>query len=189
MVKKTEPMHMLSLSNSMPDYIIGGFRKGQNFLWTTIPLVVWCLWLFLGSGKNAFWNIWIEVCSKKNVTYDSYGSAEPQKVMETKNISKTKVTTAAVILHDIGTKQDRKDQVEAFKDGHIDFCLSIICCRFWCATPKETMYIGRAGLKRTLTNLTCVNRTYKNFFRYGYWSGARKTHKDTDNFLSRYEPG
>jgi len=27
------------------------------------------------------------------------------------------VTTSALILHDVGTKQDRKDQVEAFKEG------------------------------------------------------------------------
>ncbi len=29
--------------------------------------------------------------------------------------------TAQIILHDIGTKQDRKDWVEEFKDGKIDF--------------------------------------------------------------------
>ena len=31
------------------------------------------------------------------------------------------VKTAALILHDVGTKEERKDLVENFKEGNIDF--------------------------------------------------------------------
>ncbi len=33
-----------------------------------------------------------------------------------------------LILHDIGTKQERKDGIEAFKAGKIDLFLYITCC-------------------------------------------------------------
>ena len=35
--------------------------------------------------------------------------------------NETNKKTAALILHDIGSKEERKEQIEAFKDGKIDF--------------------------------------------------------------------
>ena len=38
-----------------------------------------------------------------------------------------KANKAALILHDIGTKDDRKDLVKAFKKGEIDLFLFTTC--------------------------------------------------------------
>ena len=80
-----------------------------------------------------------------------------------------KVKTAALILHDIGTKDERKDLVENFKEGEIDFLFvyNMLLTGFDAKRLKK-LYIGRV-IKRhnLLQTLTRVNRTYKNF-RYGY---------------------
>ncbi len=80
-----------------------------------------------------------------------------------------KVKTAALILHDIGTKDERKDLVEDFKDGKIDFLFvyNMLLTGFDAKRLKK-LYIGRI-IKRhnLLQTLTRVNRTYKNF-KYGY---------------------
>ena len=80
-----------------------------------------------------------------------------------------KVKTAALILHDIGTKDERKDVVEDFKEGEIDFLFvyNMLLTGFDAKRLKK-LYIGRV-IKRhnLLQTLTRVNRTYKNF-KYGY---------------------
>src|SRR5690606_17505784 len=80
-----------------------------------------------------------------------------------------KVNSAALILHDIGTKDERKDLVEDFKDGKIDFLFvyNMLLTRSDAKRMKK-LYIGRV-IKRhkLLQTLTRVNRTYKNF-KYGY---------------------
>ena len=48
-------------------------------------------------------------------------AAEPSESYGDQKKTESKVSSAALILHDIGTKQDRKDKVEDFKDGKIDF--------------------------------------------------------------------
>ena len=79
------------------------------------------------------------------------------------------VTTAALILHDIGTKEERKQKVEAFKAGKIDFLFvyNMLLTGFDAKRLKK-LYIGRVIRKHNLLQaLTRVNRTYNNF-RYGY---------------------
>jgi len=79
------------------------------------------------------------------------------------------VTTAAVILHDVGTKQERKDLVEDFKEGKIDllFVFNMLLTGFDAPRLKK-LYIGRVIRSHNLLQtLTRVNRTYKNF-GYGY---------------------
>jgi type I restriction enzyme R subunit len=76
---------------------------------------------------------------------------------------------AALILHDNGSKQDRKDWVAAFKDGKIDylFVYNMLLTGFDAKRLKKlylTRVIRRHNLLQTLTR---VNRTYKNA-RYGY---------------------
>lgn len=81
----------------------------------------------------------------------------------------SEVNTAAVILHDIGTKQDRKDQVSDFKDGKIDilFVYNMLLTGFDAPRLKK-LYIGRViKAHNLLQTLTRVNRTYKEF-GYGY---------------------
>ena len=79
------------------------------------------------------------------------------------------VKTAALILHDIGTKEDRKDWVEDFKAGNIDllFVYNMLLTGFDAERLKK-LYLGRVIRKHNLLQaLTRVNRTYKDF-RYGY---------------------
>ncbi len=81
----------------------------------------------------------------------------------------SKVKTAALILHDIGTKQERKDRVEDFKEGKIDllFVYNMLLTGFDAKRLKK-LYIGRViKAHNLLQTLTRVNRTYKDF-RYGY---------------------
>lgn len=77
--------------------------------------------------------------------------------------------TAALILHDVGDKEYRKDQVEDFKEGKIDFLFvyNMLLTGFDSKRLKK-LYIGRI-IKRhnLLQTLTRVNRPYKDF-RYGY---------------------
>ncbi len=80
-----------------------------------------------------------------------------------------KVTKAELILHDIGTKQDRKDFVENFKDGKVDilFVYNMLLTGFDAKRLKK-LYIGRVIKSHNLLQaLTRVNRTYKEF-KYGY---------------------
>ena len=80
-----------------------------------------------------------------------------------------KVKTAALILHDIGTKEERKDWVEDFKAGKIDFLFvyNMLLTGFDAKRLKK-LYLGRVIRKHNLLQaLTRVNRTYKDF-RYGY---------------------
>ncbi|MDD2659613.1 MAG: type I restriction endonuclease [Methylococcales bacterium] len=80
-----------------------------------------------------------------------------------------KVTSAALILHDSGSKEERKDWVEDFKAGKIDFLFvyNMLLTGFDAKRLKK-LYLGRVIRKHNLLQaLTRVNRTYKDF-RYGY---------------------
>lgn len=80
-----------------------------------------------------------------------------------------KVKSAALILHDIGTKDERKEWVEDFKAGKIDFLFvyNMLLTGFDAKRLKK-LYLGRVIKKHNLLQaLTRVNRTYKDF-RYGY---------------------
>jgi type I restriction enzyme, R subunit len=83
--------------------------------------------------------------------------------------TKNKVKNAALILHDIGTKEERKNWVEDFKAGKIDFLFvyNMLLTGFDAKRLKK-LYLGRVIRKHNLLQaLTRVNRTYKDF-RYGY---------------------
>ena len=80
-----------------------------------------------------------------------------------------KVKSAQLILHDVGTKEDRKEWVEDFKAGKTDFLFvyNMLLTGFDAKRLKK-LYIGRVIRKHNLLQaLTRVNRTYKDF-RYGY---------------------
>ena len=81
----------------------------------------------------------------------------------------SKINTAAVILHDIGSKEERKNWVEDFKDGKIDilFVYNMLLTGFDAKRLKK-LYIGRVIKAHNLLQaLTRVNRTYKDH-NYGY---------------------
>jgi len=98
-----------------------------------------------------------------------------------------KVKTAALILHDIGTKQERKDQVEDFKDGKIDFLFVYNMLLTGFDAPRlKKLYIGRViKAHNLLQTLTRVNRTYKDF-RYGYVVDFADIQKEFDKTNQDY---
>ena len=110
-------------------------------------------------------------------------AAEPRISYRNQKAKDRQVNTATVILHDIGTKQDRKDWVEEFKDGKIDllFVYNMLLTGFDAPRLKK-LYIGRIiKAHNLLQTLTRVNRTYKDF-RYGYvvdFAGIEKQFKKT----------
>ncbi|MCA7995911.1 DEAD/DEAH box helicase family protein [Burkholderia cepacia] len=82
---------------------------------------------------------------------------------------KTRVKSAALILHDVGSKEERKQWVEDFKAGTIDllFVYNMLLTGFDAKRLKK-LYLGRVIRKHNLLQaLTRVNRPYKDF-RYGY---------------------
>ena len=82
---------------------------------------------------------------------------------------KKTVKTAELILHDIGSKEERKTKVEEFKDGKIDFLFvyNMLLTGFDAKRLKK-LYLGRVIRKHNLLQaLTRVNRTYREF-KYGY---------------------
>ncbi len=83
--------------------------------------------------------------------------------------NENKVTTAGLILHDIGTKEDRKNTVKAFKNEKIDFLFVYNMLLTGFDAPRlKKLYIGRVIRAHNLLQaLTRVNRTYKSF-SYGY---------------------
>lgn len=84
-------------------------------------------------------------------------------------IEKQNSLTAALILHDEGSKEDRKQLVEDFKIGKIDFLFvyNMLLTGFDAKRLKK-LYIGRLIKDHNLLQtLTRVNRPYKKF-RYGF---------------------
>ncbi len=95
--------------------------------------------------------------------------ADPGVSYNAKKKRSSEVNTAAVILHDVGTKAERKQLVEDFKEGEIDllFVYNMLLTGFDAPRLKK-LYIGRVIKAHNLLQaLTRVNRTYKGF-EYGY---------------------
>lgn len=75
----------------------------------------------------------------------------------------------SLILHDVGSKDDRKQEIEDFKDGKIDFLFvyNMLLTGFDAKRLKK-LYIGRLIKDHNLLQtLTRVNRPYKKF-KYGF---------------------
>lgn len=82
---------------------------------------------------------------------------------------KYKHLKSSIILHDIGNKEERKNEIEQFKEGKFDllFVYNMLLTGFDCSRLKK-LYLGRIIKKHNLLQaLTRVNRPYQNF-RYGY---------------------
>jgi type I restriction enzyme, R subunit len=95
--------------------------------------------------------------------------AEAPVSYNVKKKENSKVNNAAVILHDIGTKDERKQLIEDFKEGKIDFLFVFNMLLTGFDSPRlKKLYIGRViKAHNLLQTLTRVNRTYKGF-NYGY---------------------
>jgi type I restriction enzyme R subunit len=96
-------------------------------------------------------------------------AAEPELTYTVRRKNKYAIKTASLILHDVGTKEDREDRIDDFKDGKIDilFVFNMLLTGFDAPRLKK-LYMGRVIKTHNLLQaLTRVNRTYKNF-KYGY---------------------
>jgi len=82
---------------------------------------------------------------------------------------KNKIKYGALVLHDEGTKIERKNIVEDFKEGNVDilFVNRMLLTGFDSARLKKLYLARKIESHSLLQALTRVNRTYKNF-RYGY---------------------
>ena len=98
-----------------------------------------------------------------------------------------KAKRSALILHDIGSKEERKEWVEDFKAGKIDllFVYNMLLTGFDAKRLKK-LYLGRVIRKHSLLQaLTRVNRPYKDF-RYGYVVDFADISKEFEETNQRY---
>jgi type I restriction enzyme R subunit len=96
-------------------------------------------------------------------------AAEPTLTFTDRQKRENKVKSGALILHDIGSKDERKTWVEDFKADQIDllFVNNMLLTGFDAKRLKK-LYLGRVIRDHNLLQaLTRVNRPYKDF-RYGY---------------------
>lgn len=95
--------------------------------------------------------------------------------------------TAALILHDVDTKQIRKDNQTTFKQGEIDFLIvyNMLLTGFDSKRLKK-MYLTRVVKEHNLLQtLTRVNRPYKNF-KYGFVVDFADIRKEFDKTNKEY---
>nr|WP_315263202.1 DEAD/DEAH box helicase family protein [uncultured Flavobacterium sp.] len=151
----------------MLDYIVQDFEKARiSFNDNTIGAMVVC---DSSEQVKMLYEIFQSKYAEKSVYDGLLMVAEPSESYGEQKKNESKVKTAAVILHDIGTKEERKNQVEDFKEGKIDllFVFNMLLTGFDAPRLKK-LYIGRViKAHNLLQTLTRVNRTYKEF-RYGY---------------------
>lgn len=108
---------------------------------------------------------------KSNINQDNIFNitTEPEVIYSATERKINKCLKGSLILHDIGTKDDRKDDVDNFKGGNIDilFVYNMLLTGFDASRLKR-LYIGRVIKRHNLLQaLTRVNRPYSNF-KYGY---------------------
>lgn len=162
-VSRKEIYAHYSFVEPMLDYIIKDFEKSRGTLNdASIGGMVIC-----DSSEQA--KKMFEIFDKVYAQRRNDESQNPPKTYAEQLKEDIKVKSAQVILHDVGTKEERKDWVEDFKDGKIDllFVYNMLLTGFDAKRLKK-LYLGRVIKAHNLLQaLTRVNRTYKDF-RYGY---------------------
>ena len=94
---------------------------------------------------------------------------EIEKQLEERRSSGETSVTSALILHDEGDKEYKKDRVESYKEGKIDLVIvySMLLTGFDAPRLKR-LYLGRKiKAHNLLQTLTRVNRPYKDY-QFGY---------------------
>ena len=152
----------------MLDYIVQDFIKSRiRFGDDTIGGMVVCD--SADQAKKLF-EIFIKKYNPTQKTIESiYSYPKVAEQLAEYNSHQKEKLTAALILHDIGSKDDRKQEVDTFKDGKTDllFVYNMLLTGFDAKRLKK-LYIGRLIKDHNLLQtLTRVNRPYKKF-RYGF---------------------
>ena len=114
-------------------------------------------------------------------------AAESTTIYGDQKKSESKVKSTALILHDIGNKDERKEKIEDFKAGKIDLLFVFQMLQTGFDAPRlKKLYIGRMIKDHNLLQtLTRVNRTY-NDFRYGYVVDFADIQKEFDKTNRAY---
>ncbi len=168
---KSEIYAHATFAEPMLDYIIQDFIKSRiRFGDHSIGAMVVC-----DSAKQArkLFEIFV---NKYNPTQKTVEDVEPYAMAAAPAVeygiykdAQSKSMVASIILHDIGSKDDRKNEVDDFKNGNIDilFVYNMLLTGFDAKRLKK-LYVGRVIRNHNLLQtLTRVNRPYKKF-RYGY---------------------
>ena len=129
----------------MLDFIIEDFNRARNLVFDdqTIGGMIVC-----DSSKQA---------------------RELEKQLEERRQAGSTTLTSALILHDEGDKEEKKDKVDAYKEGKIDLIIvySMLLTGFDAPRLKR-LYLGRKiKAHNLLQTLTRVNRPYKDYL-FGY---------------------
>jgi len=158
----------------MLDYIVTDFEKSRSALGdASIGGMVICDSADQAKQMFEIFNaVYAAQPSPAYVAQDSaqamIAAAQPESYAA-RTLLANRVKNAALILHDIGSKDERKQWVEDFKAGKIDllFVFNMLLTGFDAKRLKK-LYLGRVIKAHNLLQaLTRVNRTYKDF-RYGY---------------------
>lgn len=158
----------------MLDYIISDFEKSRSALSdATIGGMVICDSAEQAKQMFAIFNVvYADQAQPAYAAQDSAQAliaARQPDSYAARTMLENRVKNSALILHDVGSKEERKTWVEDFKAGKIDllFVYNMLLTGFDARRLKK-LYLGRVIRKHNLLQaLTRVNRPYKDF-RYGY---------------------
>lgn len=132
----------------MLDYIIEDFEKSK-----------------ISLGDNTIGGM--VICDSSEQAKEMFHIFEEK--YKNKDSKNSGVKNAALILHDVDTKEIREEYIEDFKAGKIDFLFvyNMLLTGFDAKRLKK-LYLGRVIKRHNLLQaLTRVNRTYKDF-KYGF---------------------
>lgn len=171
----------------MLDYIVQDFIKSRvRFGDHTIGGMVVC-----DSSEQArkLFEIFVNKYNSNQKTLEAVAEFAPafEITNEVEKYLEKRQLKASLILHDVGSKDERKDEVEDFKDGKIDllFVYNMLLTGFDAKRLKK-LYIGRLIKDHNLLQtLTRVNRPYKTF-RYGFVVDFADIRKDFDKTNKAY---
>ena len=164
----------------MLDYIVRDFEKSRAALGdSSIGGMVICDSADQAKEMHRIFNaVYAKKVSSNSTEPEGYAAQVAER---------NRVKTAALILHDIGSKDERKQWVEDFKAGKIDFLFvyNMLLTGFDAKRLKK-LYLGRIIKAHNLLQaLTRVNRTYKDF-RYGYVVDFADIRKEFDKTNKDY---
>jgi len=194
-LNKTQVYAHPSFVEPMLDYIVSDFEKSRGALNdAAIGGMVICdsseqaKQLFeLFTAKYAKSSVPTPQAANDGEFIEFKQAAEPKADYKSRKKAANQVTSAALILRDVGTKEERKTWVEDFKAGKIDFLFvyNMLLTGFDAKRLKK-LYLGRKlDGHNLLQALTRVNRTFKNF-RYGYVVDFADISKQFDETNRRY---
>ena len=123
----------------------------------------------------------------KNINKENSSSSDSTKTYNSKLKENSKVKSAELILYDSGTKDERDEFIDNFKDGKIDFLFVYNMLLTGFDTPRlKKIYLGRKIKSHNLLQaLTRVNRPYGDF-RYGYVVDFADIQKEFDKTNRAY---